>query len=129
MPLYVYEGVVLRDHQLGFDIFLTHGHQGDMLSDNNAISTWIVAHIWMPMQRYLRINVNSPSSDFSLRNKHNRMMYEWSSSRKNLLLITGHTHQPIFAAGKYFKHPSNKISDSVDESIVVPNYFNTVISL
>ncbi len=125
MPLHVYEGVVLRDRRLGFDIFLTHGHQGDMLSDNNAISTWIVAHIWMPMQRYLRINVNSPSSDFSLRNKHNRMMYEWSSSRKNLLLVTGHTHQPIFAAGKYFKHPSNMISHSTDESQVVPNYFNT----
>lgn len=125
MPLPVFEGVVLRDYKLGFDIFLTHGHQGDMLSDNNALSTWVVAHIWMPLQRYLRINVNSASSDFSLRNKHNRMMYEWSSSRKDLLLITGHTHQPIFAAGKYFNHPSNKISHNDAESKVVPNYFNT----
>lgn len=125
MPLPVYEGIVLRDRTLGIDIFLTHGHQGDMLSDNNSISTWIVAHIWMPLQRYLRINPNSPSSDFSLRNKHNRMMYEWSSRRKHLILITGHTHQPIFASGKYYKHPSNNIPvDTIDQKLA-PTYFNT----
>lgn len=25
-------------------------------------------------------------------------MYEWSAAQKNLLLITGHTHQPVFAS-------------------------------
>ncbi len=25
-------------------------------------------------------------------------MYEWSSQQKNLLLITGHTHQPVFTS-------------------------------
>ena len=125
MPLPVYEGIILRDTTLHLDIFLTHGHQGDMLSDNNALSTWIVAHIWMPLQRYLRININSPSSDFSLRNKHNRMMYEWSSKRKNLILITGHTHQPIFASGKYYNHPSNNIPVPVIPENLMPTYFNT----
>ncbi len=125
MPLPVYEGIVLRDSTLHLDIFLTHGHQGDRLSDNNAISTWLVAHIWNPVQRYLRINPNSPSSDFTLRNKHNRMMYEWSSHRKHLVLITGHTHQPIFASGKYYAHPSNNIPGKEPEDQPVPNYFNT----
>lgn len=124
-PLPVYEGIILRDEKIDLDIFLTHGHQGDLLSDNNSFSTWIVAHIWMPLQRYLRININSPSSDFSLRNKHNRMMYEWSSSRKNLVLVTGHTHQPIFASGKYYRHPSNNIPDTNLQDDLVPNYFNT----
>jgi hypothetical protein len=125
MPLPVYEGIVLRDSKLKLDIFLTHGHQGDVMSDNNSLSTWIVAHVWMPLQRYLRINVNTPSKDFSLRNKHNRMMYEWSSIRKHLVLITGHTHQPIFASGKYYKHPSNNIpTDTLDKNLI-PTYFNT----
>jgi len=125
MPLPVYEGIVLRDNTLKLDILLTHGHQGDMLSDNNSFSTWLVAHIWMPLQRYLRINVNSPSSDFTLRNKHNRMMYEWSSRRKHLILVTGHTHQPIFASGKYYKHPSNNIPTGNIDKKLVPTYFNT----
>jgi predicted phosphodiesterase len=125
MPMPIYEGVILRDNLMKIDIFLTHGHQGDMLSDNNPVSTWVVAHLWMPLLRYLRININSPSTDFSLRNKHNRMMYEWSSSMKNLILVTGHTHQPIFASGKYYKHPSNNITlDSLNNNLI-PSYFNT----
>lgn len=127
MPLPVYEGLVLRNNSsdIKLDILLTHGHQGDLMSDNNAVSTWIVAHLWLPLQRYLRININSPSKDFSLRNKHNKMMYEWSSKQKDLLLITGHTHNPVFASGKYFDHPSNKIDTGKTIYELRPSYFNT----
>jgi predicted phosphodiesterase len=127
-PLIVYEGIILKVKGLKspLDIFLTHGHQGDLMSDNNSVSTWIVAHIWMPLQRFLRINVNSASTDFSLRNQHNKMMYEWSSQRKNLLLITGHTHRPVFAAGRYLDHPSNKIYEEEEEKTFrTPCYFNS----
>lgn len=123
----VYEGLILSiaGLQVPLKIMLTHGHQGDLMSDNNALSTWMVAHIWMPMQRFLRINVNSASKDFSLRNFHNRMMYEWSSQRNNLLLITGHTHSPVFAAGRYYNHPNNKIETFIENEAIKPVYFNT----
>lgn len=106
----VTEGIVLRSNneQLPLDIFLTHGHQGDLMSDNNWLSTWIVAHIWMPLQRYLRINVNSAATDFSLRNGHNKIMYAWSKEQPNLLLITGHTHSPVFASGDTLTTPATK---------------------
>ena len=125
MPLAIYEGLVikLKTASSTLDIFLTHGHQGDNMSDNNAFSTWVVAHIWMPLQRYLRININSPSKDYSLRNKHNIMMSDWSSAQKNLILITGHTHVPVFASGRYYNHPSNKIAGKENETLK-PSYFN-----
>ncbi len=126
MPLPVYEGIILKATINGrsITIFLTHGHQGDKLSDNNGFSTWVVAHIWAPVQRYLRINVNTPSKDDALRNKHNKLMHQWSSSRKNVLLITGHTHNPVFASGKYSSHPSNHINRNTIEKNR-PTYFNT----
>jgi predicted phosphodiesterase len=126
MPLPVYEGIILKTiiNKEALTIFCTHGHQGDKMSDNNAFSTWVVAHIWAPIQRYLRINVNTPSKDFSLRNKHNQLMYQWSSNRKNTLLITGHTHSPVFASGKYSSHPSNTIERDANEKIK-PSYFNS----
>jgi predicted phosphodiesterase len=126
MPLVVYEGMVikLKTSTTLLRIFLTHGHQGDVMSDNNGFSTWVIAHIWMPMQRYLRINVNTPSNDYSLRNKHNVMMSEWSAAQQNLLLITGHTHVPVFASGKYFNHPSNNIPGK-NQDLLKPSYFNT----
>lgn len=127
MPLLVTEGVILRLSVNGtiFDFFLTHGHQGDKLSDNNAISTWVVAHLWTPIQRYLRLNVNTPSKDDKLLNRHNKMMYDWSSSRKNIILITGHTHMPVFAAGRYSDHPANSIPAAGPGRMVKPSYFNT----
>ncbi len=124
----VYEGIILKVQglKLPLNIFLTHGHQGDLMSDNNALSTWLVAHIWMPLQRFLRININSASTDFSLRNLHNKMMYEWSSKEKSLLLITGHTHRPVFASGRYLDHPSNKIYAAEEEkTFLSPCYFNS----
>jgi predicted phosphodiesterase len=125
MPLPVYEGIVLKANinQQTLTIFCTHGHQGDKLSDNNAFSTWIVAHIWAPIQRYLRINTNTPSKDDTLRNKHNKLMYEWSSQRQNTLLVTGHTHKPVFASGRYSGHPNNNINTNDDK--IKPTYFNT----
>ncbi|MBA3674353.1 MAG: metallophosphoesterase [Chitinophagaceae bacterium] len=132
LPLPIYEGILLKilikEEQLS--IFVTHGHQGDKMSDNNALSTWMVAHIWRPLQRYLRINVNTPAKDFILRDKHNIMMHQWSSRRKNLLLITGHTHKPVFASGLYSDHPNNtvnetKIAVAERKSTLKPSYFNS----
>lgn len=126
MPLKVYEGIVLKIKMSTSElkIFFTHGHQGDTMSDNNALSTWIVAHLWLPLQRYLEIKINTPSKDYSMRNKHNIMMSEWSSGKKNLLLVTGHTHAPVFASGKYLDHPSNNIPGKEKET-VKPTYFNS----
>ncbi|MDB5199711.1 MAG: hypothetical protein JWO92_1674 [Chitinophagaceae bacterium] len=132
LPLPVWEGILLKTMIGGkpLSIFLTHGHQGDKMSDNNAFSTWMVAHIWRPLQRYLQLNVNTPAKDYTLRDKHNIMMHEWSSRRENLLLITGHTHKPVFASGLYSDHPNNTINESKIAvastlSKVKPSYFNS----
>jgi len=126
MPLPVCEGIVLKTlvHNEPLTIFCTHGHQGDKMSDNNAFSTWIVAHIWTPLQRYLRINVNTPSKDDALMNKHNKLMHEWSSNHRNMVLVTGHTHRPVFASGRYSSHPDHKIERSSHEKLK-PAYFNS----
>jgi len=101
--LKIYEGAILqtkiKDKILS--IYMTHGHQGDLQSDGNWFSKWFVSDIWAPFQSYLRINPNTPANNDDLKTAHNRMMYQWSSKRKNTLLITGHTHQPVF---KSFTH-------------------------
>jgi predicted phosphodiesterase len=129
MPLDVHEGIVLRiqtNESTTVDVFLTHGHQGDKMSDNNAFSTWIIAHVWAPIQRFLQINVNSPANDFALRNKHNHLMYEWSRENKNIFLVTGHTHKPVFASGKYADKAAHKIDTTEGPGEIKPTYFNAV---
>lgn len=93
----IYEGVILKTYKNApLEIFLTHGHQGDLLSDGNWFSKWFVANIWAPFQSYLGINPNTPAFQDHLKTDHNLFMYEWITQQKNMLLITGHTHQPVF---------------------------------
>ncbi len=44
----------------------------------------------------LDINTNNPSTNDNLKTLHNMYMYDWSAAQKNTLLVTGHTHQPVF---------------------------------
>ena len=96
----IYEAVVLQTSisNTALDFFLTHGHQGDGQSDSNPFSAWFVSSIWGPLQSYLNLNPNTPATIKELKTAHNRFMYEWSKQEKNPVLITGHTHQPVFAS-------------------------------
>jgi predicted phosphodiesterase len=97
-PVIALEAVMLQTsvgNQL-LNVFCTHGHQGDRQSDGNWFSKFFISKIWAPFQAYLKINPNTPASDNLLKTLHNQIMYEWSAQQKNLLLITGHTHQPVF---------------------------------
>ena len=94
----IYEGLILQTEVTNrqLSIYITHGHQGDLQSDGNWFSKWFVSDVWGPIEGYLKINPNTPANNDQLKTDHNRMMYEWSEKRENLLLITGHTHQPVF---------------------------------
>lgn len=94
----IYEGALLQTtiNNNPVNIFCTHGHQGDAASDGNWFSKFFVATIWAPLQSLVKINPNTPAYDAQLKTLHNSIMYEWSASQKNLFLITGHTHQPVF---------------------------------
>ena len=95
----IYTGVLIRvdcSAKSGLEIFCTHGHQGDKQSDGNWFSKWFVSYIWGPLQKLLEININSPSANDNLKTLHNRYMYDWSAAQENILLVTGHTHQPVF---------------------------------
>lgn len=94
----IYEGIILQTevNQKTLSIYMTHGHQGDLQSDGNWFSKWFISDIWGPVQAYLRINPNTPANNNELKTAHNQMMYQWSAKQENVLLITGHTHQPVF---------------------------------
>jgi predicted phosphodiesterase len=98
--LKVYEGICLATNHNNqpYTILLSHGHQGDQKSDGNPLSTWAVAALWTPIQRYLEVTINTPATSFELTDQHNIMMYQWSAQQNNLVFISGHTHKPVFAS-------------------------------
>lgn len=110
----VYEGLVLQTiaNNKPIDIFLTHGHQGDLVSDSNAFSKWFVGRIWVPIQRWLKLNVNTPAKDYHLTDKHNRMMYLWTLQYQSMVLITGHTHKPVFESLDHIQRLNKQLKDA-----------------
>ncbi|MDR3696770.1 metallophosphoesterase [Mucilaginibacter sp.] len=113
-PVDIHEGVILKtainEHPL--QIYMTHGHQGDLQSDGNWFSKWFVSNVWGPFQSYLRINPNTPSTNDEMKTLHNKMMYQWSSKHQNMLLITGHTHQPVFKSLTHLELLYEKFEDA-----------------
>jgi len=80
-------------------VFLVHGHQGTGSSDRwGGISRHFVRWIWRPVQRLFKISLNTPATDFEIRDRHDRAMYEWAAGRNDLVLIAGHTHNPVFVS-------------------------------
>jgi predicted phosphodiesterase len=120
--LKVYEGVIfsVRIQEKMLSIFCTHGHQGDAHSDGNWFSKFFVARIWAPFQAFLRINPNTPAYDLEKKTLHNTIMHDWASEQKDKLLITGHTHQPVFESlthlerlYKKYQHASQQKDDKL----------------
>ena len=107
--------------------------------------------IWGPLQGLLDINPNTPANNDQLKSLHNTIMYEWSSVKKNILLITGHTHQAVFMSLTHLERLYVKLSKAqkdndatvtrnieteiekaqpknetpADFSKIIPSYFNS----
>ena len=86
------------------ELLFVHGHQGTTESDK--FGRWArlpVRYLWRPLQRKLGYSATTPASDFGLRGTHDRAMFEWVNSQERdrpLILITGHTHRPVFSLPK-----------------------------
>jgi UDP-2,3-diacylglucosamine pyrophosphatase LpxH len=78
-------------------VFLTHGHQGDLLNDEWWwVGKFIVKNIWKILQIVGVKDPTSPAKNFEKRLKLEKEMTEWlEKNKKELgLLIVGHTHRP-----------------------------------
>jgi predicted phosphodiesterase len=114
----IFEGVVLKlkIEDDAVTIFLTHGHQGDGQSDSNWFSAWFVGRVWAPLQTFLNLNPNVPSANEHLKTAHNVFMYEWSEKVNNPVLITGHTHQPVFASLTHLERLYRKMEEAKNKN-------------
>lgn len=80
-------------------IFLVHGHQGTGLNDTvSFLARFSVRFVWKPIQHVTQVSRNAPSTNRAMRERHNRAMRQWAQRHEKLLLISGHTHRPVFAS-------------------------------
>lgn len=88
-----YSGLILEDIG-GQRIYLTHGHQADLL--NSVLwrfSRFLVRYVWKPLEHTGALDPTSAARNNHRKNKTEERLASWAEERQNIL-ITGHTHRP-----------------------------------
>lgn len=98
----------------GHDIFLVHGHQVDLLNSTFwRVSRFLVRYVWKNLEYIGLKDPTNAARNYQVIKRVEKRLKKWSIDN-NKILITGHTHRPIFP----------KIGESLyfnDGSCVHPN--------
>lgn len=104
--LEVYEGLVLEECNTGRQIFLVHGHQGDLWNDTLwRVSRFLVRHVWRHLELLGMENPMSASGSGKKKTKVERRLTEWANTNRQLT-VAGHTHRPRFRRDYYLNDGS-----------------------
>lgn len=105
----ILEGLILEERETQRRILLLHGHQADPLNDTFwKLSRFLVRYVWRPLES---IGFTAPTGagiPHKTRTKVEKKLSAYADS-KNLILIAGHTHRPVFPSpgkGRYFNDGS-----------------------
>ena len=93
-------GLVLEfeNEALYGEVFMAHGHQGTIESDILAGFSSRFLPIYRQLQNKFHIGHTTPATDDYLRGEHDTQLYRWASQQRNLILIAGHTHRPVWSS-------------------------------
>lgn len=95
------ESLLLVHDTKPIEILLMHGHQADFLNGTLWIlSRFLVRYVWKPLEL---IAIKDPTS--AAKNYHSKgdtitKLYQDFCKRNHKIMITGHTHQPVFPCTK-----------------------------
>lgn len=90
-----HSGIVLYDKEHKKDIYLTHGHQAELLNSTFwKLARFLVRYLWKPLEQIGFSNPTSAARNNTRKHRTEKRLTEWAL-RENHLLITGHTHRPM----------------------------------
>lgn len=109
-------GVAIHEAvRIGEQIFVTHGHQGELFSDRLwRFSRFIVRYIWKPFQILTCRPSNSPAENHKVRDTKEQIYYKWAKKKK-LLFIAGHTHRGMFGSLSKIDRLRMKIEEKIEQ--------------
>lgn len=85
----------LRPSQPCREIYVTHGHQADLLNSTFwKLSRFLVRYLWKPLEQLGVLDPTSSAKNYRRRQKSEKKLSAWAI-KNNCYLITGHTHRPM----------------------------------
>ena len=92
----VHEALILTHRKTGQEVFVVHGHQGDLLNDHLAgISYVLIRFLWRFMHLVGVKYAASPAKSRRKRHKVEKNYTKWNQDH-DTMIICGHTHRPKF---------------------------------
>lgn len=85
----------LRPSQPCREIYVTHGHQADLLNSTLwKLSRFLVRYLWKPLEQLGVLDPTSSAKNYRRRQKSEKRLSAWAV-KNDCYLITGHTHRPM----------------------------------
>jgi len=96
--LEVYPGLILEHEPTRRELFLVHGHQGDLMSDLLwPVGRFFVRVFWRNLQLYGLGDPTSAAKNFTIAKRVDKKLIYWSRENRKMI-VAGHTHRPRFPA-------------------------------
>ena len=80
------------------EILMVHGHQGTLDADIFDFLPPQLLPFYRDFQNITNFGHASPSRDDCLRGLQDTFLYRWASVQKDLILVAGHTHRPVWTS-------------------------------
>lgn len=96
----VHEGLILKNKEDGIALHLAHGHQGDLLNDTLwPLTRFMVRYLWHPLELLGVLDPTSAAKNYNMKGHTEKKLIKWVE-KEHKILITGHTHRPVFPSIK-----------------------------
>ncbi len=90
-----YPGIILKDAMQQKDIYLTHGHQANIMNSTFwKINRFLVRYLWRPLELLGIPDPTSAAKNNTRKEKTEKTLSKWAQ-KQDVILITGHTHRPM----------------------------------
>lgn len=92
----IHESLILKHKRTSQEIFVVHGHQGDLINDQLwRVSMVMMRYFWRFMHIVGFINPASPAKNIVKQHKIEKNFNKWNK-KQGIMMICGHTHRPKF---------------------------------
>ncbi len=90
-----YSGILLEDPLHKKNIFLTHGHQVEIMNSTFCkVNRFLVRYLWKNLELLGAPDPTSAAKNNTKKDRAEKRLCAWASEN-NLILIAGHTHRPM----------------------------------
>ncbi len=97
----IYDGIRLKYTPLDKELFLVHGHQGDLVSDILwPFGRLMVRLLWRNLQLFGFSDPTSAAKNFTKAVRVDKRLIKWSKDYQRMV-VAGHTHRPRFPAADH----------------------------